>query len=325
MITPCLSVFIVNYNTRSLLERCLQSIYRTRGDLTIEVFVADNDSADGSADMVQSLFPDVLLTRHSKNIGFTRGINSLLPLARGKYYLLVHPDIELLPHTLKRLVNFLESNPEAGIVGGDLYFPDGTPNQCEVLWPGFRNDLLCFAVRLFEKLPGVNGVLQNHNPMGWSHKSTSRVNSVWNACMMVRRVVFETIGYFDEDFFYAAADWDLCKRAADAGWSVYYLHLARAIHYERQSFAKKEIFPEEVRYKVDGWYSAAWQMRDRYVFLRKHSSVLGIYGVKTIYVLENVLRVWLIIGRLLFRGITFREARFQISACLQTIEVIFRA
>ncbi len=323
---PCISIFIVNYNTCTLLEQCLRSIFDTKGDLAVEVFVADNNSIDGSPEMVNARFPEVSLTRCSQNMGYTRAINPLLPLAKGKYYLFLHPDLEILPNTLKRFVEFFESHSEAGILGGNLYYPDGTPNPCEVLFPGFKNELLCFAMRLFKKLPVGRNLVGDYNPLEWSHESTCRVNWVWNACMMARRELFEVIGYFfDEDFYVWYADWDLCKRATDAGWAIYYLHPAKAIHHERQSFTKEDIVGrEDVFYKVDGWYSASAMMRDRYVFLRKHNTEESIYGVKIVNFVENSLRLWLIIVSFLFRKVTYKEATFQLKACFQTIHAIFK-
>ena len=186
---PSISIFIVNYNTGSLLKRCLRSIFDTKDDLTLELFVADNNSTDESCTIVKRLFPEVALTEYSRNEGYTKAMNSLLSKARGTYCLLLHPDVELLPRTLKEFVNFFELHADAGILGANLYYPDGTPNPCEVLWPGFKNDLLCFAVRLFKRIPVGNKLVGNYSPMEWSHKYTSVVPSVWNACMMVRREV----------------------------------------------------------------------------------------------------------------------------------------
>ena len=323
--TPSISAFIVNYNTCTLLEQCLRSIFDTKGDLSIEVFVADNNSTDGSPEMVNAEFPHVLLTRYSQNVGYTKAINPLLSLANGKYYLLLHPDVEILPNTLDRFVEFFESHPQAGVLGGNLYYPDGTPNPTEVLFPSFKNELLCFALRLFKKLPGGSQLFGNYDSAEWSRKSTSQVNWVWNACMMVRREIFDRMGYFDEDFFVWYADWDLCKRASDAGWSVRYLPPATAVHHERQSFAKEGIISDEIRYKVDGWYSAPKQIKDRHIFLKKHCSRGSIYGVKAIYVVTNSLRLWLILGNFLLGKTTFKEASFQLKACLQTIQTILKA
>lgn len=318
------SIFIVNFNTCALLKRCLESILKHRGHLSIELFVADNGSTDGSPEMVGSSFPQVSLTRYAQNIGYTKALNPLLQFASGNYFLFLHPDIEILGNTLSELVSFLESHSEAGIVGANLYYPDGSPNSCEIMFPGLRNDLLCFAVRFFDKL-SVSKLAGERKPMEWSHKSTSKVDSVWNACMMVRKEVFDTVGYFDEQFFYGSVDWDFCKRAGAFGWSVYYLHSAVAIHYERQSFTEEDMIRNDVRYKVDGWPTAACRYLDRHRFLRKHYGPLSVCGVKIVYIVENALRLWLILGSFFFRRVGYRSASFQLKACLQSIQTIMKA
>jgi hypothetical protein len=322
---PHISVCIVNYNTSRLLEQCLRSIFDTKGNLSVEVHVADNGSTDGSQEMVRRLFPEVTLTSYSRNVGYVKAINPLLSKAKGKYLLLLHPDVELLPKTLKHLLDFFDDHPDSGIVGGNLYYPDGTPNPCEIRFPGFGNDLLCFAFRLFRKLPGGARLAGDHNPAVWSHAGTSRVNWVWNACMVIRRDVLEKIGYYDENFYVWYADWDLCKRAADLGWGVYYVHSAHALHYERQSFAGQGITHEEVLYKIDGWHSAPRQIRDRLVFVKKNASHLSLLGVKVVGVVESVFRLWLIVIASLLRRDTLKETSSQIGMCIQTIQATLTA
>ncbi|UCG79936.1 MAG: glycosyltransferase, partial [Desulfobacterales bacterium] len=178
MATPCISAFIVNYNTRDLLEKCIESLFGSKGDISIEVFVADNGSIDGSVEMLRTRFPEVFVKMYSKNVGYTQAINQLLPLAKGAYYLLLHPDIEMLPHAVKTFVGFFEAHPRAGVLGGNLYYPDGTPNPCEILPPGFKNDVSRLAWRLFKRLPCGELLLKNYNPIEWSHKSTARVHWV---------------------------------------------------------------------------------------------------------------------------------------------------
>ena len=322
---PTVSAFIVNYNTRMLLERCLQSIFSAGEGPEVEVFVADNNSSDGSVNMVEKRFPQVYLIRYPHNVGYTRAINPILPMATGKYCLLIHPDTELLPDTLCRLVDFLESNPQAGIVGGNLFYPDGTPNPCEVLWPGFKNDLVSFGVKAVSRLPGGQRLLGAHNPVEWSHKKTEQVPAVWNACMMVRRGVLEKLGYLDEGFFYGSSDWDLCKRAADAGWLSYYLETAKMIHHERQSFVSPDGIQDEIKYKVDGWYTAPKRYQDRYVFLRKHCDSAELLGVTAIYAIENFLRLGLILVSSLLGKVPSSTRTFHVKACLRTIQTILTA
>jgi len=322
---PAVSVFIINYNTCDLLERCLKSIYETKDDLAIEVYVGDNSSNDASAEMVRRSFPEVSLIRYVENLGYTRSVNSLLSLGKGEYYLLAHADVEILPNTLREFVEYFERQPQAGILGGNLYYPDGTPNPCEILLPGFRNDLLRLAMRVLKRLPVSRRLVEDLDRTEWSHDFTSMVGGVWNACMMIRREVFETVGYFDERFFVWYADWDLCVRAKEVGWSVYYLYPAMAIHHERQSFAQGDTVTEEVRYKVDGWYSAGRQIEDRYVFLRKHCGSACVHGVKVINVAESALRLWLVLGYFLLGRTIASETSFRLRACRETLRAIAKA
>ncbi|MDY6836572.1 MAG: glycosyltransferase family 2 protein [Thermodesulfobacteriota bacterium] len=320
-----ISIFVVNYNTRDLLRGCLHSVFENCGDSEITVFVADNNSDDGSAEMMGEVFPEVYVVRHRNNLGFTRAINRLLPMGQGEYFLILHPDMELTAGTLRSLVAFLEAHPKAGIVGGNLYYPDGSPNPCEILLPGFSSDLLCFAFRLFRKLREGVDLPPVHNPLEWDHKSAVRVNWVWNACMMVRRQVFEKIGFFDERFFVWYADWDLCRRAFEAGWSTHYVPSATAIHRERQSFSNAYMTRKEVRYKLDGWFSAPRQIEDRHVFLRKHVSWGSVLGAKIIYVLENSLRLLHVLGKVALGKSRPHETSYQLKACLETIQSIIKA
>ena len=319
------SVIITNYNTRELLKGCLTSILSNQGDVQLEVLVADNGSTDGSAQMVRQHFPSVYLASYAKNMGFTRAINPLLSMATGTLCLILHPDVELLPETLQHFLAFLDTHPKAGVVGGNLYYPDGSPNPCEILFPGFRNDLKCFLRKVSLHLPSFTGLPPESNPLEWCHEKTCQVNWVWNACMMVRREVFDKIGLFDENFFVWFADWDFCKRATDAGWAVYYLDSAKAVHHERQSFLADREDMLELRYKVDGWYSVAGQIRDRCRFLNKHVTAASRFGTKAIAFTENTLKLCAIVARLSL-GRTGRPGDiFQLKACLEVLRAILGA
>ena len=142
--------------------------------------------------------------------------------------------------------------------------------------------------------------------------------------MMVRREIFDRLGLFDERFFVWYGDWDLCKRAADAGWSTYYLKPAVAIHHERRSLAR-DIAMEEVRYKVDGWCSAVDQIRDRYMFLRKHASSATTFGVKAVNVAENLLRLGPMLASLMLEKAGSQKVSTQLTVTLQSLQAILKA
>jgi len=321
--SPRVSILIVNYNTRELLKKCLQSIFETKGELSVEVLIWDNNSSDGSGEMVARLFPQANLMPFQQNTGYTRAMNALLAAAQGEYLLLLHPDVELFPGTLQGFLDFFCRHGRAGVLGGNLYYPDGTPNPCEILFPGFRNDLKCFLRKLWFRLPSFAKRLAEPNPLEWNHEKTSQVNWVWNACMMVHRKVFEDIGLFDEDFFVWFADWDFCKRATDAGWAVYYLDSAKAVHHERQSPA--QLCTEEVIYKVDGRYSAPRMYSDRCRFLRKHCNGTAILALKGLHVFQYALQVSRALTDEMKGHMPVRDACWDIKLFLKTMKSILGA
>lgn len=320
---PRLSILIVNYNTRDLLEKCLQSIFETKRRLSVEVLIGDNNSSDGSGEMIANLFPQVKLTAFHQNVGYTGAMNALLAAGKGEYFLLLHPDVELLPGSLQVFLDFFSRHRRAGVLGGNLYYPDGTSNPCEILFPGFRNDLKCFLRRLLLHLPFATGLPPESNPLEWCHEKTCQVNWVWNACMMVRREVFDEIGLFDESFFVWFSDWDFCKRTTDAGWAVYYLDSAKAVHHERQYPAQRGM--EEVIYKVDGKYSARQMYSDRYRFLRKHCDGIALLGMKSLHLFEYALRVGRVLTELMMGHVPVREASCDMNLLLKTMKTILRA
>ena len=121
-----LSVIIVNWNTCDLLARCLQSVYDTAVDLGLEVFVVDNDSNDGSVDMVRNHFPRARLIENPENVGFARANNQAIRESTGRFVLLLNSDTEVQPGALAHLVRHLKDHPMAGAVGPRMLNPDRT-------------------------------------------------------------------------------------------------------------------------------------------------------------------------------------------------------
>lgn len=121
-----LSVVIVNYNVREFLEQALRSVVRAAAALRVEVFVVDNNSVDGSVEMVRAQFPDVHVIANEANVGFSTANNQAIRQARGRYLLILNPDTILQEDTLSVLVRFMEVHPEAGAVGCKILNPDGT-------------------------------------------------------------------------------------------------------------------------------------------------------------------------------------------------------
>lgn len=296
-----LSIIIVNWNTGRLLSQCVQSIYDTADGLGIEIFVVDNASSDDSIHMIRSRFPRVRLIASSENVGFSRAANLALAEGKGDHFLLVHPDVRFLPGALQEMLSFLAAHPQVGIVGGNLLYPDGSYNRCLIKRRSIRQELVkfgCSFQSITKRLPWLYERLsKERDSFCWSHQTIAESEIIWNACMMFKREVLETISNFCEEFFVWYADCDWCYRAKSAGWKAYYLPRAKVIHYERQSSDYLE--DGLVRYKTCGFLVRDAMTRDRYILLKRHYSPLFLWASKVI----DTASLWSVSLRLALRRV----------------------
>jgi GT2 family glycosyltransferase len=216
-----LSIIVLNYNTCEHLRRCLQAIRSEVPGLDVEVFVVDNASSDGSADMVAAEFAWVHLIRSPRNGGFAYGNNLALGQATGNAVLLLNPDTLMPPGGLVALLDALRHHPEAGIIGPKLLRADGSMHlACRRSFPT--------PSVAFHRLTGLSRLFRNSPRFGRYNLTfvdpdlAIEVDSVCGACMLVRREVIERIGLLDERFFMYGDDLDWCLRTRQAGWTVRY-------------------------------------------------------------------------------------------------------
>ena len=214
------SIVVLNYNTCAHLRVCLEALLAE--DLPhAEIFVVDNASTDGSADMVASNFPSVHLIRSPRNGGFAYGNNQALRHARGEAVLLLNPDTLMPRGGIQGLLDVLRRHPEAGIVGPKLLRPDGSMHlACRRSFPT--------PAVAFHRVTGLSRLLP-HTPRFGRYNLTYvdpdvpiEVDSVCGACLLIRRNVIERIGLLDERFFMYGEDLDWCLRTRQAGWTVRY-------------------------------------------------------------------------------------------------------
>lgn len=223
-----LSVTICSWNTQADLRACLQSLNAERDSLPMEVIVVDNASHDGSPDMVESEFPWVRLLRQTKNLGFTGGHNVALRACKGRHRMLLNSDTVVHAGALAKLVETLNANPDIGIVGPKLLYPDGSlqlscrtfPNPVAAL---FRNT---FIGRLFPKNRWVRAYLMQD----WDHRSERDVDWVSGAALLMSEAAADELGTLDEDYFMFCEDVDLCLRCWNSGRRVRYIPDAVITH-----------------------------------------------------------------------------------------------
>ena len=230
MSSVAISICIVNLNAKEYLQECLASLPAAVGTLPYETIVVDNASTDGSVEMLQQDFPQVALIRNDENLGYTRPMNQAMQRAAGEFIMQLNPDAVAEPGAFEKLVEFMQSNPAAGICTPKVLNRDGSLQyQCRrgAARPWDTVAYFSGLARLFPHNPKFSGYLLTYLP----ENQIAEVEAVSGSCMLIRRAVVDAIGYLDEQFFAYQEDADFCFRARQAGWKIYYLPQAAVTHY----------------------------------------------------------------------------------------------
>jgi len=234
---PDVSVVIVNWNTKSLLGQCLASVEAgLEAEHRAEVWVVDNASSDGSADMVRAEFPDVHLIANRDNKGFARANNQALAQATGRYLLLLNSDCKVLDGAISALARFLDEHPQAGIAGCRLLNADGTVQRSA--WRAFPTLASVVIGGLWlDKLPVIKGKLAREERELAQTQKPVPVAHLLGACLLVRRGAMDAAGLLDDTYFMYLEETDWCRRIAAQNFSVWYVPSHAIIHYGQQSAA----------------------------------------------------------------------------------------
>lgn len=238
-----LSVVIVNYNTRDLLRDCLNSIYKSQGQLCFNIVVVDNASPDGSAKMVEVDFPQVILVTNQVNNGFAYANNQGLrrvgfnsdgspQFDAPRYALLLNPDTLLPPTALADMLAFMDSHPEAGAVGPKLIRPDGSLDlACRRAFP--TPEVSFYRMVGLSKLFPHSRLFGRYNMTFADPDQLIEVDSVVGAFMLVRREAIAQAGLLDETYFMYGEDLDWAYHIKVQGWKIYYNPAVTVTHVKR--------------------------------------------------------------------------------------------
>lgn len=227
-----LSIVIVNWNVKELLERCLTSLAACP-DPGCEIIVVDNASSDGSPDMVRQQFAHVRLIASDSNLGFVKANNRGVAASAGRYILLLNPDTEVLGEALPSMVTYMDEHPDVGTLGPKLLFPDGQVQPSRRRFPTLATAFL-ESTMLQHWFPR-NPVLQRYYVQDKGDNEEQDVDWLVGACLLIRREAWEQVGPLDENVFMYSEELDWCRRAKTAGWRVVYVPWATVVHHEGQS------------------------------------------------------------------------------------------
>lgn len=234
-----ISIVIISWKMKELLQSCLRSIYKYTSGVNLKTIVIDNNSLDGTSELIQNEFPEIILIKNKENRGVAPARNQGMTIASGKYVLILDADVELIENSILQLYEFMESNPDCGIVGSKLV---STDRQLQFSCKRFPN-LLSFIFRRLEHFDIIKDskTLRYHTMQDWNHKEIKEVDYLIGACQFIRGEVIKKIGMYDDKIFYGPEDIDFCLRIWKAGWSVMYNPNTQIVHHE-QRITKKNIF-----------------------------------------------------------------------------------
>ncbi len=235
-----LSVIIVNYNVKHFLEQCLYSVRKAAKNLPVEVWVVDNNSVDGSIEMLKEKFPEVKLIENKKNAGFSVANNQAIKQSAGEYVLLLNPDTIVEEETFSRTIIFMDEHPDAGALGVKMI--DGTGH----FLPESKRALPTPEVA-FYKIFGLAFLFPKSKKFGKYHLTylsqdeVNKVDVLSGAFMLIRKAALDKGGLLDETFFMYGEDIDISYRITQAGYNNYYFPLTRIIHYKGESTKKSSV------------------------------------------------------------------------------------
>ncbi|MBK6837941.1 MAG: glycosyltransferase family 2 protein [Bacteroidetes bacterium] len=235
-----LSVVIVNYNVKYFLEQCLHSVQKAAGGIETEIWVVDNNSVDGSVEMVREKFPSVKIIANTDNKGFSKANNQAIHLSTGDYVLLLNPDTVVEEDTFRKMLQFMDAHPDAGGLGVKMI--DGTGKFLPESKRGLPTPTVAFY-----KIFGLSALFPKSKTFGKYHlgyldqNAINPVDVLAGAFMLIRKDVLQKIGLLDEDFFMYGEDIDLSYRITKAGYKNYYFPDARIIHYKGESTKKSSV------------------------------------------------------------------------------------
>ena len=278
-----ISIIIVTWNTKDLLQKCLDSIYKTIHDITFEIIVIDNASEDDTVVMLRGKFPHVTLIKNSRNLGFGAANNQGLQIMRGRYALLLNSDTVLTIHAVEELFTFMETHPEAAMACGQLLNAAGSKQNSMASFPSL--------LTLMTNMPLLEYLFPKRYPSKrYNYEKPIEVDSGIGACLLVRKKAIDEVGMFDERYFFFFEETDWAYQMKKAGWKIFHIPTAFIYHFQGQSIGRN------VRSRIEFY-------RSRYLFFRKwhrHAYYLLISSV----IFSRLLVNWLLTsaGNLLTLG-----------------------
>ena len=291
-----LSIIILNYNTKELLSQCLLSLKKVANEVDFEIIISDNGSTDGSLEMLQKDFPDVLVIENHKNLGFAAGNNQAKSHVKGEYVLFLNSDTLMHANTLRKSIKYMDEHTNVGAMTCKIELPGGGLDKDArrsfiTPWIGL--------VHLFLKLDRIFPESKYFAKYWYGFISPDiehEVDVLQGAFLLTRKKILDSINWFDEDYFIDGEDIDLCWRIKEKDWKIIYYPKVTIQHIKGASKGKiesrlKEKVPlqERLKYRMAGVDSMEIFYRKR--LWKKYPLILNLIvlvGIKTMKALRLI-------------------------------------
>jgi GT2 family glycosyltransferase len=250
-----LSIVILNYNTCGLVKRSLLSFAQNTLPMSHEILVVNN-SHDGCVDMVTHEFEGVKTMQLEKNFGYGGGNNIAIKHTKGKYILILNPDVTVSTDAITQLYTYIKAHATTAVVAPRLLNPDGSIQLSCLRFP---SPLTPFYSRTFlRKIPAIKRRLERYRMTDFDHNTVRGVPWVLGACMLIRKSTFEQIGGFDKRYFMYFEDTDLCRTYWRQGYPVVYVPTAEMVHYYKRDSAD-DGFLSSISKKTFYYHISSWR------------------------------------------------------------------
>jgi hypothetical protein len=235
------SISIVTFNNEKIIKQCLQSFFKNTNNNDFELIVVDNNSSDNTVKIIEENIKNARLIKNKINIGFGAAHNIAIKMGRGKYHLVLNPDIIFKENTIEKLITFMEENPDVGLVSPKIIFPDGTIQYlCKRLpclfdlavrrfTPGFIQNLFKKRIDYFEMKDTTYDEIMD-------------VPYLSGSFMFFRKSVLDKVEGFDENYFMYFEDLDITRRVSKISRTVFYPYTSVIHLWRRDSHKNIKLF-----------------------------------------------------------------------------------
>jgi GT2 family glycosyltransferase len=230
-----LSVVILNYNVKYFLELCLKSVEQAIALIDAEIIVVDNNSSDGSCEMVRQKFPSITLISNQDNVGFAKANNQGVKAAKGEFVCILNPDTVVAEDTFTKLLKFAKGKSNLGAIGCKLIDGSGA------FLPESKRNIPVVKVAMKKLFGNADMYYANH----LRSSDNGKVEILVGAFMLMRRDVYHQVNGFDEDYFMYGEDIDLSYKLLQEGFQNYYFGETTCIHYKGESTTKDKKYTKQ--------------------------------------------------------------------------------